>query len=102
MTSFGEARSYAGARRPDRMRVVDSGGLAISVGEWGDESAPPILVAHGGFDFAGTYDVFAPMVADAGWRVVAWDHRGHGESEHAELYSWQADMRDAIAVLNTV
>jgi pimeloyl-ACP methyl ester carboxylesterase len=61
-----------------------------------------LLLAHGGFDFAGTFDVFAPLLADAGWRVVAWDHRGCGDSEHAALYSWSADVRDALAVLDTV
>ena len=57
------------------------------------------LLAHGGFDFAGTLDVFAPMLADGGWRVVSWDQRGHGDSDHAALYSWEADLRDAAAVL---
>jgi pimeloyl-ACP methyl ester carboxylesterase len=80
---------------------VTSHGLRIAVSEWGDESAPPVLCAHGGFDFAGTFDGFAPLVADAGYRVVAWDHRGHGDSEHAALYSWEADVRDALAVLDS-
>jgi pimeloyl-ACP methyl ester carboxylesterase len=90
------------ARRPDRFRDVSSSGLRLAVYEWGDESAPPILFAHGGFDFAGTFDVFAPMLAAAGWRVVAWDQRGHGDSEHPALYSWDADVRDALAVMDTV
>lgn len=92
-------RTYPGARRPDRSRWVDHGGLRLATYEWGDEDAPIILMAHGGFDFAGTFDVFAPMLADAGWRCVSWDHRGHGSSEHAVLYSWAADTRDALAVL---
>jgi pimeloyl-ACP methyl ester carboxylesterase len=94
--------TYPGARRPDRYRTVDSDGVAIAVVEWGDEAAKPLVLAHGGFDFSGTFDVFAPMLADAGWRVVSWDHRGHGDSAHAALYSWGADMRDALAVLDTV
>ncbi len=94
--------TFPGARRPDRQWTVDANGLAIAVYEWGGESAPPVLLAHGGFDFAGTFDVFAPMLADAGWRVVSWDHRGHGDSEHALLYSWDADVRDAVAVLDSV
>ena len=94
--------SYPGARRPDRQRTVDASGLALAVYEWGDPDAPPILFAHGGFDFAGTFDVFAPLIADAGWRVVSWDQRGHGDSAHAELYSWEADQRDALAVLNSI
>ena len=36
-------------------------------------------------------------LADAGWRVVSWDLRGHGDSDHAHLYSWDADLRDAAA-----
>lgn len=70
--------------------------------EWGDPDDPPVLFAHGGFDFAGTYDVFAPMVADAGWRVVSWDQRGHGDSDHAHLYSWESDQRDALAVIDSI
>jgi pimeloyl-ACP methyl ester carboxylesterase len=95
------ALSYPGARRPDRRRTVDSGGLGIAVYEWGDSDAPPLLLAHGGFDFAGTFDAFAPRLADAGWRVVAWDQRGHGDSTHAVLYNWDADVRDALAVLDS-
>ncbi len=97
-----EPPAYPGARRPDRRRSVDCDGISLAVYEWGDACATPILLAHGGFDFAGTFDVFAPLLADAGYRVVSWDHRGHGDSEHAPLYSWQADMRDALAVLNSV
>jgi pimeloyl-ACP methyl ester carboxylesterase len=96
------ARTYSGARRPDRRRDVNASGLRLAVYEWGDAEAPPLLLAHGGFDFAGTFDVFAPLLAEGGWRVVSWDQRGHGDSEHAALYSWDADMRDALGVLDTV
>jgi len=89
-------------RAPDRQRTVSASGLELSVKEWGDPDAPPILLAHGGFDFARTFDVFAPLLADGGRRVVSWDQRGHGNSEHAMLYSWEADVRDAIAVLDSI
>jgi pimeloyl-ACP methyl ester carboxylesterase len=94
--------TFPGARAPDRRRTVDSHGLRIAVYEWGSASAPPLALAHGGFDFARTYDVFAPLLADAGWRVVAWDQRGHGDSDPAALYSWDADLRDAVAVIDSV
>lgn len=93
---------YPGARRPDRSRWVDANGLRIAAYEWGDPDAPVIFMAHGGFDFAATYDQLAPRLADAGWRCVSWDARGHGSSQHAHLYSWTADERDAAAVLDTV
>ena len=82
---------------------MSSSGLRLAVYEWGPEDAPPILMAHGGFDFAGTFDVFAPLLADARLpRACRGTHRGHGDSEHAVLYSWDADVRDALAVLDTV
>lgn len=97
-----DAPTYPGARRPDRSHRLDVHGVGIAVHEWGDEDASPIFVAHGGFDFAGTYDLFAPLLADAGWRVVGWDQRGHGDSDHTALYSWDADVRDAHAVMQSV
>jgi pimeloyl-ACP methyl ester carboxylesterase len=94
--------SYRGAVRPATHRWVDSYGLRIAVCEWGSADAPPLFLVHGGSDFAGTFDVFAPLLAEAGWRVISWDHRGHGDSDHAALYSWDADVRDALSVLDSV
>lgn len=91
-----------GVRVPDREYRIDAGGVGIALHEWGDADAPPLMLAHGGFDFARTFDVFAPLLADAGWRVVSWDHRGHGDSDHAHLYSWDADLRDAAFVFDHV
>ena len=102
LTASTEVVTFPGARAPDRDRTVDSHGVRLAVHEWGDEGAPPLLLAHGGFDFGRTFDVFAPMLADAGWRVVVWDQRGHGDSEHAYLYSWETDVRDGVAVLDTL
>jgi len=103
--SFGDPSTefdYTDAVRPAREYHVNADGLAIAVHEWGDADAPPMLLVHGGFDFARTYDVFAPKLAAGGWRVVSWDQRGHGDSEHPELYSWDADMRDALTVFDHV
>jgi pimeloyl-ACP methyl ester carboxylesterase len=96
------AVTYPGARTPDRRRDVVSHGLRLAVYEWGSADAPPLALVHGGFDFGRTFDGFAPLLAEAGWRVVAWDQRGHGDSEHATFYSWDADMRDAVAVLGSL
>ncbi|MEI2638806.1 MAG: alpha/beta hydrolase [Microthrixaceae bacterium] len=100
--SVGIPSPPADVRRPDRRYPVDSSGVEISVTEWGSESDPPLLLAHGGFDFAETLNRFAPMLADGGYRVVSWDQRGHGDSAWAHLYSWDADVRDAATVLSTI
>ncbi|RZI43334.1 alpha/beta hydrolase [Herbaspirillum sp. HC18] len=98
-----EARfgAFPGARAPDRRRTVDSAGLSLAVYEWGDIDAPVLFLVHGAFDFARTFDVFAPLLADAGYRVVSYDQRGHGDSEHAAMYSWVADERDMMAVVDS-
>jgi pimeloyl-ACP methyl ester carboxylesterase len=93
--------AYAGATAPERRRWVTSHGVRLAVVEWGHADAPPLLLAHGGSDFARTFDAFAPLLAAGGFRVVSWDHRGHGDSDHAALYSWEADVRDALAVLDS-
>lgn len=102
MNSDDELTQFPGAQPPDRTRTVDSHGVRLSVYEWGDEDDPPVMLVHGGFDFARTFDVFAPLIAEAGYRVVAWDHRGHGDSQHAQLYSWHADVRDLLAVADDI
>ena len=58
---------------PAHRRLTRRAPRGLRVGRPG---APPLVLAHGGFDFARTFDVFAPLLADAGWRVVAWDQRG--------------------------
>jgi pimeloyl-ACP methyl ester carboxylesterase len=94
--------TYPGAKAPDRQYRIDANGIGLATYEWGDPEAPPLLLVHGGFDFARTFDVFAPLLAAGGWRVVSWDQRGHGDSDRAALYSWDADLRDALAVFDHV
>jgi pimeloyl-ACP methyl ester carboxylesterase len=95
------AASYPGACLPERRRTVKSFGVELCVSEWGDERAPVIFCSHGGFDFTGTFDAFAPLLAAGGYRVVVWDQRGHGDSGHAPLYSWDADVRDLLTALDS-
>jgi pimeloyl-ACP methyl ester carboxylesterase len=93
---------FPGAVAPARQHQIDVGGLRLAVHEWGDDAGQPLFLVHGGFDFGRTYDVFAPKLAAAGWRVIAWDQRGHGDSDHVALYGWDADIRDAMAVMDAI
>ena len=102
MPSLHDVINYPGAVAPARQYRIDAAGIGLAIHEWGDPDAPPLLLAHGGMDFARTFETFAPLLADAGWRVVAWDQRGHGDSDRAQLYSWDADLRDASAVFDQV
>ena len=102
MNAATETRTFPGAKAPDRTRRHNANGIELAVYEWGKESDPALFLVHGGSDFARTMDVFAPLLAGGGWRVVSWDHRGHGASEHTALYGWEADIRDALSVMASV
>lgn len=52
--------------------------------DWGNESAPPLLLIHGGRDHCRSWDWVAERLQPR-WHVVAPDLRGHGDSE------WAAD-----------
>lgn len=86
---------------PDRRWTLD-GPVELNMVQWGSDDDRPVLVAHGGGDFIRSFDVFGPLLAGAGLRVIGWDHRGHGDSARAEMYGWSGDLADAEAVVSSV
>ncbi len=76
----------AGARR----RTVVAGGIPWATAEWGDPSAPPVLLVHGVTSNAETFWRVGPAVAAARRHVVAVDLPGHGRTGH-----WQGRYRFA-------
>jgi alpha-beta hydrolase superfamily lysophospholipase len=58
-------------------------GTAIATHSWGEQLTAPrgvVQVAHGIAEHGQRYDRFARALVDAGYRVHAVDHRGHGGS----------------------
>ncbi len=63
-------------------RTVTANGLYHHVITWGDENAgKTVLLCHGFLDMGLGFFKLAPLFAAAGYRVVAFDFRGHGETE---------------------
>jgi len=90
--------TYPGAVPPERTRRLASLGIELSLSEWGDPAAPPVVLCHGGFDHARGFDLLAPLLARR-FRVIALDQRGHGESGRADAYTWVTDVLDLVNVL---
>ena len=69
--------------------------------EWGDPTAPPILLLHGGNQSAHSWDLVSLHLADE-WHVYALDQRGHGDSEWTRDsdYSSSAMGLDAAAFID--
>jgi len=61
---------------------VTLAGLAFHYVEWGRPGGQPLVLLHGITGHARTWDRFAPDLAH-GFRVIALDQRGHGDSQAA-------------------
>lgn len=81
-------------------------GLQIAYFDAGNPGGPPVLLIHG---FASSANVnwvqpgWLKTLGDAGYRVVAIDNRGHGQSDRphdAEAYHPATMAADAAALLN--
>jgi len=61
-------------------QFFDSNGIQIHYYDRG--SGEPVVLVHGGFGDAASWDTrgVTGALADAGYRVIAFDMRGHGQS----------------------
>jgi pimeloyl-ACP methyl ester carboxylesterase len=79
-----------------RSHVVDVRGLDYHVLEWGDASAPAIVLLHGWMDVAASFQFVVDAFARP-WRVIAPDWQGFGRT------AWRADgywFQDYVADLD--
>lgn len=76
--------------------------VTLRVLEWGDPSSPVALCLHGFPDSAHGWRKVAPLLVDAGYRVVAPFMRGYAPSSVSAERSYQigALMDDALRVLD--
>ena len=88
----------------DSERVVFEGfeGLKLVADVRGDPDAWPVLFLHGGGQTRYAWGSTAETVAAQGWRTVAMDLRGHGDSDWAANgdYSFTAFCADCVAVVD--
>jgi pimeloyl-ACP methyl ester carboxylesterase len=59
-------------------RFVTVNGIRLHYLEWGDRTGVPLVWAHGNASSAYEIRAIAPRLAQAGYRVLAVDYRGHG------------------------
>ena len=63
-------------------RYYQSQGLRLHYTDWGNDTAPPLLLIHGGLDHSRSWDAVARALRTS-FHVVAPDLRGHGDSDWA-------------------
>jgi pimeloyl-ACP methyl ester carboxylesterase len=76
-------------------------GLVLAGEAFGEDGAPPVLFFHGGGQSRSAWRGSARAVGDAGYLGIAFDLRGHGDSEWASNgdYLLDAYVRDVEALL---
>jgi len=68
-------------------RFYESQGLRLHYVDWGNESAPPLILVHGGLDHCRNWDAIARELQPH-FHIMAPDLRGHGDSEWAKGSSY--------------
>jgi pimeloyl-ACP methyl ester carboxylesterase len=89
-----------------RAAVVFDGAadIRLAADTFGDPNAPVVLMLHGGGQTRHAWHGTARSLADAGWRTITVDLRGHGQSTHPRppayaLEDFAADVRALIAAI---
>jgi non-heme chloroperoxidase len=76
-------------------------GVTIAADSWGDSPGPLVVLLHGGGQTRHAWKGTGETLAEAGYRVVAYDARGHGDSDWAppDDYTAQLAVADLLAVI---
>ena len=98
----------AGARLPAAPEPMahweTPSGVTIAGDVWGDAAGPVVVLQHGGGQTRHAWKGTGETLAAAGYRAVALDARGHGDSSWAEDgdYTQDAQVEDLVAVLEQI
>ena len=98
----------AGARLPAAPEPMahweTPSGVTIAGDVWGDAAGPVVVLQHGGGQTRHAWKGTGETLAAAGYRAIALDARGHGDSSWATDgdYTQDAQVEDLVAVLEQI
>jgi non-heme chloroperoxidase len=93
-------RRLPGTPKPTRF-WPGAGGITLAGDEWGDARGPLVILQHGGGQTRHAWKNVGAQLAAAGFHVVSFDARGHGDSDWAPdgRYSQDAMIEDLVSVV---
>jgi pimeloyl-ACP methyl ester carboxylesterase len=83
---------------PVQQRRMTLEGTELAYRVWGDQVDRGLVLVHGGAAHSRWWDHIGPLLAH-GWRVVALDLSGHGDSGRRDSYTLDAWGREILAVV---
>lgn len=94
--------AVTGGPLPASVRI-DAGGVGIRCLVWGRDDLPTVVLVHGNGGHAHWWDPVVPSLW-SGWRIVAPDLRGHGESDWPAEPAYRLDALgdDLTAVVDAL
>jgi pimeloyl-ACP methyl ester carboxylesterase len=92
--------AVTGGLQPRHVRLP-AGALVLHCLLWGNDDAPPVLLVHGNGGHAHWWDALVPYFIP-GYRLIAPDLRGHGESDWpaAPAYAIGDTCADLLAIVD--
>lgn len=81
------AKTYS----PRRLTLAGNGNVTLVADDYGPANGPPVLLLHGFGQSRRAWRQTCRVLAGAGFRAVAPDMRGHGESGHASDGDYRLD-----------
>ncbi|MBN3777111.1 alpha/beta hydrolase [Burkholderia sp. Ac-20345] len=107
-TPFTPAPTKSGSRlpgTPDPMHLWQgTDGVRLAGDTWGHPDAPPVILLHGGGQTRHAWGGTGERLADAGYYALAYDARGHGDSDWSADgdYDQDAFVRDLRQIVATL
>ena len=91
-------------RRAEPITFDVGGGIVLAGDAWGPADGPPVVLLHGGGQTRHAWGGTAAALGEGGWRAMALDQRGHGDSSWApdgdyRIDAFAGDLRAVVAAL---
>jgi non-heme chloroperoxidase len=83
---------------------VGAGGVRLAGDSWGDPNGPLVLLQHGGGQTRHAWKGAGQTLGAAGYHAVAFDARGHGDSDWdpAGVYGQDVMVEDLVRIVTAV
>ncbi len=89
------------AAEPTPILLAAADGVTLHGDAWGPPGAPIVLLLHGGGQTRHSWAGTGRRLGEEGWRALAFDLRGHGESDWSPdgVYGVEVFLADLLALL---